>query len=95
MAYPATQLSWLVKWVRSALAGAGDVEIDYAKKTLKANGVTLKEGDPISINGSTGEVFNGLIKTADSELKQVLVNKTMKPADSKVFQYYKQLDEAG
>ncbi len=73
------------------VAGAGDVEIDYAKKTLKANGVTLKEGDPISINGSTGEVFNGLIKTADSELKQVLVNKTMKPADSKVFQYYNSL----
>lgn len=73
------------------VAGAGDVEIDYAKKTLKANGVTLKEGDSISINGSTGEVFNGLIKTADSELKQVLVNKTMKPADSKVFQYYNSL----
>ena len=73
------------------VAGAGDVEIDYAKKTLKANGVTLKEGDSISINGSTGEVFHGLIKTADSELKQVLVNKTMKPADSKVFQYYNSL----
>ncbi len=37
------------------------------------------------------EVFNCLIKTADSELKQVLVNKTMKPADSKVFQYYNSL----
>ncbi len=73
------------------VAGAGDVEIDYHKKTLKCKGVTLKEGDPISINGSTGEVFNGLIATADSELKQVLVNKTMKPADSKVFQYYNSL----
>ena len=73
------------------VAGAGDIEIDYAKKTLKCKGVTLKEGDSISINGSTGEVFNGLIKTADSELKQVLVNKTMKPTDSKVFQYYNSL----
>ncbi len=70
------------------VAGAGDIEIDYHKKTLKCNGVTLKEGDPISINGSTGEVFNGKIDTADSELKQVLVAKTMKPGDSKVFQYY-------
>ncbi len=70
------------------VAGAGDIEIDYHKKTLKCKGVTLKEGDAISINGSTGEVFNGLIATADSELKQVLVSKTMKPADSKVFQYY-------
>lgn len=70
------------------VAGAGDIEIDYHKGTLKCGDVTLKEGDFISINGSTGEVFHGLIDTADSELKQVLVGKTMKPADSKVFQYY-------
>ncbi|MGN6135525.1 MAG: pyruvate, phosphate dikinase, partial [Aureliella sp.] len=73
------------------VAGAGDIEIDYHKKTLKCKGVTLKEGDFISINGSTGEVFQGLIATADSELKQVLVSKTMKPADSKVYQYYSHL----
>jgi pyruvate,orthophosphate dikinase len=70
------------------VAGAGDIEIDYHKGTLKAKGVTLKEGDPISINGTTGEVFAGNIATADSELKQVLVTKKMKPKDSKVFQYY-------
>ena len=73
------------------VAGAGDIEIDYHKRTLKCNGVTLKEGDFISINGSTGEVFEGLIATADSELKQVLVGKTMKPSDSKVYQYYNHL----
>ncbi len=70
------------------VAGAGDIEIDYHKGTLKCKGVTLKEGDFISINGTTGEVFQGKIDTADSELKQVLVAKTMKPGDSKVFQYY-------
>ncbi|MDX1927623.1 MAG: pyruvate, phosphate dikinase [Pirellulaceae bacterium] len=70
------------------VAGAGDIEIDYHKKTLKCKGFTLKEGDSISINGSTGEVFSGLIDTAPSELNQVLVTKTMKAADSKVFQYY-------
>lgn len=70
------------------VAGAGDIEIDYHKGTLKCGEITLKEGDFLSINGSTGEVFHGLIDTADSELKQVLVGKTMKPADSKVYQYY-------
>jgi pyruvate,orthophosphate dikinase len=70
------------------VAGAGDVHIDYHKSTLTCKGVTLHEGDPISINGSTGEVFNGSIKTADSELKQVLVGKTLKPADSEMFKYY-------
>ncbi len=70
------------------VAGAGDIHIDYHKGTLKCNGLTLREGDPISINGSTGEVFNGRIATTDSELKQVLVSRKMKPKDSKIFQYY-------
>jgi pyruvate,orthophosphate dikinase len=70
------------------VAGAGAVQIDYAKGTLSCAGQTLKEGDAISINGSNGEVFAGAIATTDSELKQVLVTKTMKPADSEVFQYY-------
>jgi pyruvate,orthophosphate dikinase len=70
------------------VAGAGAIQIDYAKGTLSCAGKTLKEGDAISINGSTGEVFAGAIATADSELKQVLIAETMKPADSQVFQYY-------
>ncbi len=70
------------------VAGAGEIVIDYAKGTLTCGGHTLKEGDAISINGSNGEVFAGSIETADSELKQVLVSKTMKPKNSEVFQYY-------
>ena len=70
------------------VAGAGAIQIDYAAGTLKCAGQTLREGDAISINGSTGEVFAGGIKTADSELKQVLIAGTMKPSESEVFQYY-------
>jgi pyruvate,orthophosphate dikinase len=70
------------------VAGAGEIVIDYGRGTLSCAGKTLKEGDAISINGSTGEVFAGGIETADSELKQVLIAGTMKPADSEVFQYY-------
>ena len=70
------------------VAGAGAISIDYHKGTLVCGSTTLKEGDDISINGSTGEVFSGAIKTADSELKQVLVSNTMKPEDSDVYQYY-------
>src|SRR5207302_6032954 len=73
------------------VAGAGDIHIDYHTGKLTCGGVTLNEGDAMSINGSTGEVFNGAIATADSELKQVLVGKTLKPADSSVFQYYNSL----
>jgi pyruvate,orthophosphate dikinase len=70
------------------VAGAGAIQIDYAKGTLSCAGKVLKEGDDISINGSTGEVFAGGIETADSELKQVLISKTMKPEDSDIYQYY-------
>ena len=70
------------------VAGAGEIQIDYAKGTLTCAGEKLKEGDAISINGSTGEVFSGAIKTADSELLQVLIANTMKPENSDVYQYY-------
>ncbi len=70
------------------VAGAGEIQIDYGRSTLTCAGRTLREGDAISINGSTGEVFAGGIETADSELKQVLVSGTMKPEDSEVYQYY-------
>ncbi len=70
------------------VAGASEISIDYASGTLKCGGMTLRVGDPISINGTTGEVLRGAIATADSELKQVLVTKTLKPAQSQVFKYY-------
>ena len=74
------------------VAGAGDIHIDYHAGTLTCNGVTLREGDSISINGSTGEVFNGLINTADSELKQVLVGKTLEAGrERQRFKYYNSL----
>ncbi|NDC62531.1 MAG: pyruvate, phosphate dikinase [Planctomycetia bacterium] len=70
------------------VAGAGAVQIDYGRGSLTCAGQTLREGDAISINGSTGEVFAGAIQTADSELLQVLIARTMKPEDSEVYQYY-------
>ena len=70
------------------VAGAGEITIDYKTSRMSCNGMTLNEGDPISINGTTGEVFDGLIKTADSELKQVLIGKTLDPSESELFKYY-------
>ena len=70
------------------VAGAGDVVIDYEAGTLTCNGKTLREGDFIAINGTTGKVYGRKVKTSDSELKQVLIAKTMKPKDSELFQAY-------
>ena len=70
------------------VVGAGELAVDYHHCTMTCRGVTVREGDPISIDGTTGEVFAGAIATADSELKQVLVAGTMKPSESEVFKYY-------
>jgi pyruvate,orthophosphate dikinase len=68
------------------VAGAGEIAIDYHAGTMTCAGKTLREGDFLSINGTTGEVIDGKIDTADSELKQVLVAGTMKPKESRVYQ---------
>jgi len=68
------------------VCGASTLKIDYATKTVSANGLTLKEGDYISIDGTTGEVFAGEVKTAPSEVVQVLVARTLKPEKSQIYQ---------
>ena len=50
------------------VAGAGDVHMDYKAKKFKANGVTVKEGDWISLNGSLGAVYTGQVATVDPKL---------------------------
>lgn len=69
------------------ICGAGDISINYEKKTLTANGIILKEGDYISINGTTGLVYEGLIESADSEVKRVL-DGTMKASDSYTYELF-------
>ena len=53
---------------KCCVSGAGDCKIDAKARTLTANGEVFKEGDWISLNGSTGEVYKGKISTIDAEL---------------------------
>jgi len=50
------------------VCGASALEIDYAAKTVTASGQTFKEGDFMSIDGTSGIVYGGQIKTAPSEI---------------------------
>ncbi len=50
------------------VSGAGELEIDYKARTIKVNGFTIKEGDWISLNGSTGEVYLGQVATKEANL---------------------------
>lgn len=70
------------------VAGAGELDIDYENGVMRCKGKSIREGDFISINGSTGEILAGKVDTAPSELKQVLIEKTLKPAQSELFQHY-------
>ena len=53
---------------KCCVSGAGALIIDYNKRTVKIEDVTLKEGDFISLNGSTGQVFQGEIETKAAEI---------------------------
>src|SRR5437764_58962 len=73
------------------VCGATGIQIDYQKRTLSANGTTLNRGDYISIDGTAGEVFAGEVATAPSEIVQVLVDRSLDPKKSIVYQEYAKL----
>lgn len=53
---------------KCCVSGAGSLKIDYKARTMITKGKTFKEGDWISLNGSTGEVIDGKVETKDPEL---------------------------
>jgi pyruvate,orthophosphate dikinase len=53
---------------KCCVSGAGSLKIDYTQKTMEADGIVLREGDYISLNGSTGDVYLGQIPTQEAEL---------------------------
>ena len=73
------------------VCGAAELDIDYKTRSLKVDGSTYKEGDYLSINGTTGEIFAGELKTAPSEIIQVLIDKKLDPKKSRDFKNFSQL----
>jgi pyruvate,orthophosphate dikinase len=73
------------------VCGAAALQIDYGSKTVRVNGSTFNEGDFISINGTAGEVYPGELKTAASEIVQVLVEKSLAGKESRTYQMFQQL----
>ena len=53
---------------KCCVSGAGGINVDYKARTVEVEGVVYKEGDYISLNGSTGQVFAGEIPTKAAEL---------------------------
>ena len=67
-------------WGKCCICGAGDLKIDYKKGTVTVGKKVYKEGDIISLNGSTGRVYEGEISSGSSPVVAALVdnNKTAK-----------------
>ena len=53
---------------KCCVSGAGTIKVDYKARTVEMGGKTYKEGDWISINGSTGQVYDGPVATVDPDL---------------------------
>jgi pyruvate,orthophosphate dikinase len=73
------------------VCGASDIVIDYTARVMQVAGRTIKEGDYISIDGTLGEVYEGQLKTAPSEVVQVLVAKTLDAKASRTYQQFNKL----
>lgn len=55
---------------KCCVAGCADIEVDYRTETMKVKGYVLKKGDVITLDGSSGEVFLGEVKTIEPKLDQ-------------------------
>ena len=77
------------------VAGCGALCIDYQKGEMRVSGsdIVLREGDYLSIDGSTGEVIAGKVSTKNSEIIEVLIDKTLKPEEAPTWAIYNQLME--
>lgn len=73
------------------VAGCEGLSIDYAEREMRVDNILLREGDWISVDGSTGEVIRGEIKTRPSEVIQVLIGRTLDPRSSRVYQQFGKL----
>ena len=73
------------------VCGAAALQIDYQARTMTVDGTTYQEGDYLSISGTAGEVYPGEIKTAASEIVQVLVEKSLTAKESATYQMFAKL----
>ncbi len=73
------------------VAGCGALEINYKARQMKVGDTIIKEGDWITLDGTTGEVIAGKIDTQPSQIIRVLIEGSLKPEDSPLYQDYSKL----
>ena len=73
------------------VCGAAEVQINYAKRTMKIGKLNFKEGDFLSIDGTSGEIYPGEVKTAPSEVIQGLLENKATAKRSRTYKNFKQI----
>jgi pyruvate,orthophosphate dikinase len=73
------------------VCGASQLQVDYQAKTLTVDAQSFNEGDYLSIDGTSGNVYAGQLKTAPSEVIQVLLQKSLSPKASRIYRNFEQL----
>ena len=73
------------------VVGCEAIHVDYGRREMRVADMVLKEGDWLSVDGTTGEVMRGEIKTFPSEVLQVLLAGTLGAKASRVYQQFSKL----
>jgi len=73
------------------VCGAAKLIVDYGKRTLTVGKLKFKEGDYVSIDGTSGEIYAGEVKTAPSEVVQGLLENNAKAKRGRTYKNYNQL----
>ncbi len=73
------------------VCGASALEVNYGARTLKVDGRSYSEGDFLSIDGTSGTVHAGEVKTAPSEVVQALVHGSAEARKSRTYRNFSQL----
>ncbi|MDR1141707.1 MAG: pyruvate, phosphate dikinase [Planctomycetaceae bacterium] len=76
---------------KACVCGCDGIVIDYKAETMTVGQKVFKKGDWISVDGFTGNVYDGQVPTSPSEILQVLFEKTLKPQNAPLYQCFQQL----
>jgi len=80
-------------WGKCCVCGANDLDIDYKKKRLTIGKLVLKQGDWISVDGSTGAIYAGQLKTNASPVVAAVVQGNKTAIKDPIYKMYKQVSD--
>ncbi|MDP8265007.1 MAG: pyruvate, phosphate dikinase [Candidatus Aceula lacicola] len=75
-------------WGKCCVVGCAALDIDYKAKTIKVGGKVLKEGEEVSIDGSTGEIVLGHVETSSSPVVSGIIDGNKKALKHPICQIF-------